>query len=259
MPAKLLAFSALAAALAVSGCSSTGGGGGGGPTPPPTISESGGLASVLDADNGLGTGTGSFQVNRNGGTVTVADRTYNFAGGNEGTPYGGIRAFAYESGNPNDPNGAAAYFGDYAAAVAIADNTGNPNRAAFLVGGQETTRLPSQTANYDGVWSIVDMDNRNANGVFAARADFDARDVDFGLYDGQGNTQYGAGGANIISDSKGIGFQGQLTTNPASGMPGDHNTAGYFYGPNANEIAGVIGSERPSGTDTAGFLIGGRR
>ena len=188
----------------------------------------------------------------------MAGRTYRFTGGTEGNSYGGIRAVAYDSGNPNDPNGAAAYFGNYSAAVAIADNTGVPSRAAFLVGGQETTRMPSQIADYEGVWSINDVDNNNVNGLFGARADFNARRLAFDLRDPQGRNRYGSGAAVIGSDSRGIRFDGELETN-ATSMPGTYETEGYFYGPNANEIAGVIAAERPTGTDAAGFLIGGRR
>src|SRR5690606_33720759 len=115
--------SALAAALAVSGCSSTGGGGGGGSGPSPLS-----YSAVQVNENGAVRRTnGSVQATPNSGTVVVAGTEYNFSGGTyEGNQYG-IDAYSYGSGNPNDPNGAAIFVGQYAGAAAVVDNINGVN------------------------------------------------------------------------------------------------------------------------------------
>lgn len=247
MPAKLFAFSALAAALAVSGCSSTGGGGGGGSSGPSPLSYS---AVQVNADGAVRRTNGTVEATPNSGTVVVGGTEYNFSGGTyQGNEFG-IDAYSYGSGNPSDPNGAAIFVGQYAGAAAVVDNTNGVN--SFVVGGEETRRLPNQVANYDGTWAISDFDN-DASGTFRAGVDFDNRDIDIDLLNGSGVV--GGGSGRVI----GTGFNSRLDTGTASGLAGTHTVNGQFYGPNADEMAGLIDGRADNGNNTAGFLIGTQR
>lgn len=244
MPSKLFAFSALAAALAVSGCSSTGGGGGGGSSPMAYNAVSVDSAGAVTRTNG------SVSANPQSGRVVVGNRTYTFSGGRDMGESYGIHAYRYDSGSNIDPNGSAIFVGNHAGAAVVVDNT--TRRNSFVVGGNETSRLPTQTAEYRGLWAISDFQNPNASGDFYAGVDFDRRNIDIDLFDGQSTQIVGGGSGRVI----GTGFSGDLTTNNASGLAGSHTVNGQFYGPNAEEMAGVINGRANNGRGTAGFLIG---
>ncbi len=249
MNPKLLALSAAASALLVSACSSTS------PNPPPPLPNPNGNALVLQSGGQTQRANAYVSGNENQAQVVVGDRSYRFSGGrHEGTAYG-INAYSYSSGNISDPNGAAIFAGSYVGAAAVADNTSNPSRTVFVVGGEETQVLPNQAATYDGLWTLVDSQGNGTEGVFRADADFDARQFDLNLRDGTDTTQYGAGTGTI----SGNGFTSQFNTNTNSGMASTNRANGQFYGPNAEEIGGLVAGETARGNSTAGMMIGSKR
>ena len=118
--------------------------------------------------------------------------------------------------------------------------------------------LPMQAANYDGVWGISSSSGQQAAGTFQAGANFDSRTVGFELYDQSGLV--GGGNGRII----GTGFTSTLDTRdavdqgPNNVRLNSNNTIdGQFYGPRADEMAGLVRGNTTDGNGaTAGYLIG---
>ncbi|WP_338607136.1 transferrin-binding protein-like solute binding protein [Pelagibacterium nitratireducens] len=248
MTTKLFALSAAAAALLVSGCTSSSS------LPPSPLNYS---AVGLNA-SGTGTGNGSFSANTNDITVAVDGRNYTVGNGaaTPGLP-GGLTGYTYA-----DANGDAAYIGGSHAATALTSPAGT-NSVYAIVDGRETTSgqmqsLPMQAANYDGVWGISSSSGQQAGGTFQAGANFDSRTVGFELSDQSGLV--GGGNGRII----GTGFTSSLNTRgavdqgPNNVQVNSNNTIdGQFYGPNADEMAGLVRGNTTDGNGaTAGYLIG---
>ncbi|WP_417580983.1 transferrin-binding protein-like solute binding protein [Pelagibacterium sp.] len=249
MTTKLLALSAMAAALAVSGCSSTS------PTPPPSPLN---YSSVGLNAAGTGVGNGAFSANSSTISVAVDGRNYTVGSGSRtpGIP-GNLTGYTYADGN-----GTAAYIGGSHAATALTSPAGS-NAVYAIVDGRETTNsqmqnLPTQRANYNGVWGISSSTGQQAAGTFQAGANFDSRTVGFELSDQSGLV--GGGNGRII----GTGFTSTLDTRGAvdNGTAGrslnSNNTIdGQFYGPRAEEMAGLVrGGTTDGNGSTAGYLIG---
>lgn len=251
---KFLALSPVAvAAIALAGCSSTA------PTPPPPSPL---YYSGLTMTNGGGTQqtNGTISGSPANVAVDVAGTTYRFGGGTRAGTYAGIDSYEYTSGNISDPNGAAVLVGDYARAALIADNTNN--RGVVVVDGTPTrySDMPTQTANYEGQWSLSSTQGGQAGGTFQAGVDFDSRDIGFNLYDQGGAV---GGGTGYL---QGTGFRSQLNTSgaldqgPGGGAFNSTNTVdGQFYGPGAAEMAGLIQGRTTGGASTGGALIGSKR
>lgn len=252
MTPKILALSAAAAALVVGGCSSTR------PTPPPPPEPSPLNYNALTVDAGGSTQrhTGAtVQGNENNARVVVDGTTYTFSGGRTEGTYEGITTYSYQSGNIVDPNGAAILVGGHAGAAIIADNVNN--RGVFVVGGQPTTpgQMPRQLVNYDGIWTMIDSSSGQTQGVFQADVDFNSRQFDIDLRNGNNSLTYGSASGRV----QGTGFTGELTTNAQSGLPSQNTVNGQFYGPNAQDMAGLInGRATDNNAHTAGVLIGTR-
>jgi hypothetical protein len=246
---KIFALSAMAAALAVSGCTSSGSG-----LPPSPLSYS---AVGLNA-GGTAVGNGAFSANPSTITVAVDGRNYTVGNGaaTPGLP-GGLTGYTYSSGGNT-----AAYVGGSHAATALTSPAGS-NAVYAIVDGRETTgsqmqNLPMQAANYDGVWGISSSSGQQAAGTFQAGANFDSRTVGFELYDQSGLV--GGGNGRII----GTGFTSTLDTRdavdqgPNTVRLNSNNTIdGQFYGPRADEMAGLVRGNTTDGNGaTAGYLIG---
>ena len=251
MPPKVLAFSALAAALMVSGCSSSGSA----PSSPLNYS-----AVAVQSGGGTSTTSGSISGSPQNATVRVGGTTYTFGGATYEGNTSGIDTYRYSSGNRIDPNGAALNVGQYARAALIADNVNG--QAAFVVDGTETrySDMPNQSANYDGLWSISDAAGGQAAGTFEAGVNFDSRAIGFELYDQSGLV--GGGNGRV----QGTGFTSTLDTRnaqdqgPVGGSFDSNNRVdGQFYGPRAAEMAGLISGSTTSGDSTGGALIGTKR
>lgn len=257
MRSKFLVLSPLAAlaAIAVSGCSSTA------PTPPPPSPL---YYSGLTMPSGGTTQqtNGSISGTPQDVTVNVAGTTYRFGGGTRDAAgsYAGIDAYQYSTGGPSNPGGAGLLVGDYARAALIADNVNN--RGVVVVDGTETrySDMPTQTAVYDGLWSLSNTQGGQAGGTFQAGVDFDRRDIGFDLYDQSGLV---GGGTGYL---QGTGFRSQFNTSgaldqgPVGGTFNSNNTVdGQFYGPRAAEMAGLIQGTHANGSSTGGALIGSKR
>lgn len=259
MGTKFFTFSALTAALLVSGCSSTSPGPGPAPQPSPlnysALALNQGSSSTLEGEGSIG-GTVQNVV------VTVSDATYRFGGGtvNNAGSYAGIDAYEYSSGGIYDANGAAILDGRNVTAALIADNVNN--RGIVVIDGAETSAsdLPVQRATYDGLWSISDSRGGQAAGIFDANVDFDRRNIGFNLEDANGIV---GGGTGYL---QGTGFRADINTvgaedlNDATRFFNSNNTVdGQFYGPQAAEMAGLVQGTRSDGSATGGLVIGSKR
>lgn len=257
MRRKLLALSPLlvTAAVAVSGCSSTA------PTPPPPSPL---YYSGLTLTSGGGTQqtNGSISGSPQDVVVNVAGTTYRFGGGTRDAAgsYAGIDAYQYTTGGPSNPGGAGLLVGDYARAALIADNVNN--RGVIAVDGTETrySDMPTQTAVYDGLWSLSDAQGGQAGGTFEAGVDFDRRNIGFELYDQSGLVGGGNGQLQGTGFTSRLDTRGALDQGPLGGTFDSNNTVdGQFYGPNAAEMAGLIQGSSTGGVSTGGALIGSKR
>ncbi|SDG63495.1 transferrin-binding protein-like solute binding protein [Pelagibacterium luteolum] len=250
MGTKFFTFSALTAALLVSGCSSTSPGPGPAPQPSPLT------YSALQMQNGSSstrTGTGTISGSPQNATVEVAGATYNFnRSTGPDTSYRGVDAYAYPTSSNND--GAILYVGDHTQAALIADNTVNQQAVVVLNGNRTSaSSMPTQTAVYDGLWSLSrSTGGTSAAGQFAAGVNFDSRTYSMDLYDS--NTLVG-GGSGVV---RGTGFTGDLQTFANSGFASDNGVDGQFYGPGAAEMGGLI-SGQSGNAATAGALVGTKR
>ncbi|WP_332719403.1 hypothetical protein [Pelagibacterium mangrovi] len=252
MPAKLFAFSALAAALAVSGCSSTGGGGGGGgqSIPQPSGPSLGYNAVVISGTGGGTRETGRITGDSQDAVVQVAGDTYRFGNGSRGASYAGIDSYSYGTSS----NGAALYLGEYTAAAILADEA-RYNQAAGLFQGERTptSAIPNQQAQYDGFWNIAANNGGGANGRFAADFDFSTNTYAMGLVDANG-TRAGQGSGNVNRSNN--TFEGDLET--TGSFVSTNDVYGAFFGPDYNEVGGNIAGNSTSGGETTGVFVGAR-
>ena len=251
MPAKLFAFSALAAALAVSGCSSTGGGGSSGQSIPRPGGPALGYNAVTISGSGGGQlGTGRISGDSEDVVVDVAGQTYRFGNGSRGAGHSGIDAYSYGSSR----NGAALYLGEYAAGAIIADSAVN-NQAATVFQGQRTptNAIPDQQVVYDGLWNIAANDGTGGNGRFAADFDFSTNTYAMGLTDANG-ARAGEGGGQVNRSNN--TFEGDLET--TGSFVSSNDVYGAFFGPDYDEVGGVMAGNSSSG-ETAGVFVGDRR
>lgn len=251
MTTKLIALSAMAAALAVSGCTSTT------PTPPPPPSPLSYSAVGLNA-GGVGTGNGSVLADANEISVAVDGRNYTVVNGapTAGLP-GGLTGYTYSSNGDT-----AAYIRGSHAATTLT-SPGGSNTVYAIVDGRETTygqiqNLPNQTATYDGVWGISSSSGQQAGGTFQAGANFDTRTVGFQLSDQSGAVGGGSGQIIGTGFTSSLNTRGAIDQGPNNVRLNSNNTIdGQFYGPRADEMAGLVRGNTTNGNGaTAGYLIG---
>src|SRR5690606_28401821 len=115
----------------------------------------------------------------------------------------------------------------------------------LILDGNRTdpNRLPKQIVKYDGIWALstgflrynqTDCDDCMA-GTFEGEVDFNQSRFEFDLTSAPGaplttGTAFGSLGQN--------GFAGYLNTSGAFNSRND--LSGYFYGPNGEEMNGVV-------------------
>lgn len=246
MNPKLLAVSAAASALLVSACSSTS------PNPPPPEPSPLNYSAlrITPGSSTTQTGTGTISGDPQNVVVEVGNATYRF-GSNSGPvdTVGNIDVYEY----PSFRDGAALYVGDYARAALVADNSVNQQGVVVLNGNRTAPGdLPTQTATYEGAWSIGASNGNSESGVFTSGVNFDQRTYVMDLYNGQGNIPLGTGNGRV----QGTGFTGNLSTQGA--FQSTNRVDGQFYGPNAAEMAGLIRGQSGNAA-TAGALVGSKR
>lgn len=223
------------AAVAVSGCSSTGSGGSDDNGPSllhsynPTFYRDGttleqareqgieGLAVTAD-----GQATAKITASTDRINIAVDGNTYDFPL-HESGQYRGYTSARYI--DPDTPYSEIfTYDRDYSGFAAILDDeTGGPH--TLIVTGQETERLPSQQASYEGDWITASQE-----ATFSADADFDARHINYTV---DGGRLTGAGQAEIVGSQ----FEGSIDFTGTT--TGSGSVSGAFFGPVANEVGGT--------------------
>jgi len=204
--------------------------------------------------------------------ITVGEKEYTLTQGETGTTTGGHEWFAY--GNTahtgTDPSkGAYVLNSDYVSLAAFTKgekwqpvdpsvDPGNeddewtiPNMEGYgmIVTGLQTPvdHLPKQTANYHGDYYFAGINPDDGEGTFGASGEFDMT-ANFETNKLTGSAKvYGAAEpvhTTFDANISGSQFSGTATRQYTTGMNGQ--LAGAFYGPNAEEIAGVaIGKAQP--------------
>lgn len=242
-----------------------GGGGGGSETPPTMIGgvevpgyqatqyQDGVNLDDLQADGleGFGTSGGNLvqtTVQKTADEITIAaggeTLTLNYAGG---APIPNFWQQVERFENTATGNEAFVVNGGFVDVTGLT-NAATDEFVAVAVTGQETVNLPTQMARYGGIWmsssDLVDL------GYIAADANFETNELDFTL----GSETAGVGGTGIAEIS-GSQFAGELELFGVA--EGSGSLAGAFYGPDADEIAGVSNGTFGGEAYSAGFY-GGR-
>ena len=131
--------------------------------------------------------------------------------------------------------------GQYASLAAFLKNSSqtspaphnNDGFAVIATGGEtEVGRLPTQVVNYGGSWYLVTSQTYD-EGKFTAKVDFNAKNLAWSSTNSQ-NLPSGSGTATIDGNQ----FTGKV--NFSGAIAGSGDLAGAFYGPNAEEMAGVV-------------------
>ncbi|MCD7059783.1 transferrin-binding protein-like solute binding protein [Pelagibacterium xiamenense] len=225
---------------------------------PDSVSSS--LADGLESDAvyydgaAVGRTTARVQMDQDGGSFTLSvggtDYTLRPDGDPElvSSPLWEYPANYTEYQFDDGTNAGGLYVGRYMA-------VGGANIAAtgteYLVqAGLETPAdgLPAQTAAYEGYWEVYDTGGLDVDGVFDASVDFDAGTIAFAIHD-DSDTQIGLGAGTVSGSTFASSF------NVTSGINTSvNNVDGNFYGPNAEEMAGLVAG---NGTGpTFGFIFG---
>ncbi|MCD7059781.1 transferrin-binding protein-like solute binding protein [Pelagibacterium xiamenense] len=256
------------AALLLGGCSFTGGGGGGGGGGSDRdiydALESGMSAYAVRANqNSLATTTGTVTMDRNGDDLRVAidGRVYDMQGTWQTSvtnPHwvNQVRydVYQFESG----ADGAEVIAGEYMAVAGMLDQS--RTNIYIMHGGVQTptSGLPNQSAVYEGAWEIAHIGGGdNDVGIYQANANFDARTIAFTIRNE--DAVYAGNGYGSISGST---FDSTFDLNEGVfDKDSNNNVTGNFYGPNAEEMAGIIvGDEAAAGSQpTYGVLYGHQR
>ncbi|MET3924175.1 transferrin-binding protein-like solute binding protein [Devosia sp. 2618] len=161
------------------------------------------------------------------------------------------------------------------------------DEASIIIGGQQTQSLPTQTANYVGEWAVQTAkasgyvgsttpahcqgqtfcaysDLIGANGLFTSTADFNSRTWSMNLAGMNAEGASGSGGnITIVNPVSGTGsgtitgttFAGSFNT--TGGFVSKNTVNGQFYGPNAEELGGIIQGQS-NGEQTYGIVYGHR-
>ena len=143
--------------------------------------------------------------------------------------------------------------------------------------GAETPvgQLPAQLATYKGEWGLALANNAaGAGGKFNATANFATKQLTYDVF--TGSTPAGSGSATISGNQFAGTFQNQLYQQGGAGQAsapvgacaanctwtGSGEVIGAFYGPNAEEVTGVISGGAVSGeggqSAMAGYFIGSK-
>lgn len=251
--------------LALSGCTVTGG------FPSPQADVYDALASGMVSDavgsdgNAVTTGTADVAMTRSGSQIEVA-----VDGDIYTMPGTGQSAFT----NPRWVNqrqyvdyrfadgvsSSSLIAGQYMAVTGL--ESGTNGNVYLMQGGVDTptSGLPNQSAIYEGAWEIAHNSGAaNDSGIFEADADFDASRIDFAIGDKNGSV-VGSGTGTIAGNSFDSTFDVN-TTGSGVGTASNNDVAGNFYGPNAEEMAGIIDGRDALGVrqGTYGVLYGHQR
>ncbi|MCD7059784.1 transferrin-binding protein-like solute binding protein [Pelagibacterium xiamenense] len=244
------------AALCVGGCASTG------PTPDPfpddvdaTLAAGFDNITTLHSNAAVITsGTGSWQMDEGGGaaTITVDGSSYVLvanAASDVVTEPGWSKPVNYtryplSSGTEDG----AFLLGEHLFIGAMVDAGGD---YYLTQGGNETPSdgLPNMTVNYEGAWLVSEIAALSEAGIYEASANFDDGTMTFAIEDDFG-TSLGAGAGTISGSTFSSSFN--LT---GGGVVSTNNVNGNFYGPNADEMAGLIQGTGGTG-QTFGYLFG---
>ena len=182
--------------------------------------------------------------------IQIEGKTYNLkemgapqivaVNGKNYTAYGFSANGAFPSSGARQ-DAAAVLNGQYASLAVFLKNSSqtspaphnNDGFAVIATGGEtEVGRLPTQVVNYGGSWFLVTSQTYD-EGKFTARVDFNAKNIDWSTTNSQ-NLASGSGTATI----DGSQFTGKVNFTGSSTGNGD--VAGAFFGPNAEEMAGVV-------------------
>lgn len=158
-------------------------------------------------------------------------------------------AHAYTPSGKQDV--AIALSGTYASLTGYVENTNmrtishEADGFAFIVTGGETdpNKIPKQILNYNGEWFLV-SETGYSDGTFTSAADFTKNQLTWNAFDGK-DVNTGNGVATISGNR----FTGKADISMA-GMSGNADIVGAFYGPAAEEIAGVVGGSVSKGSTT---------
>ncbi|WIY53959.1 transferrin-binding protein-like solute binding protein [Devosia sp. YIM 151766] len=236
----------MASLVLLAACSSTGGtngGGGGGAQGPTTIGEIKNFqptkyeqgVDLADLQAGGIDGFGASKGTLVGTSVKKTDDDITITAGGETLTLnyaGQVPGQSYQiDGYTNTATGNEAFFlnGSYVGIAALTSAT-TDEIISLSVTGQETVNLPSQVANYGGVW-MSSADPADV-GYIDVTADFENTSLDFTLGAASG---IGGKGKATIDGSQ---FAGNIDLFGGAGT-GSGTLTGAFYGPNANEIGGV--------------------
>lgn len=143
----------------------------------------------------------------------------------------------------------------------VASNGGTSDGYVLVATGLETpeSNMPAQLAVYNGAWALMLFDGNQAlsgeDGKFVGKADFAGKTLTYDVYTGPNFDQRTNGGTATISGNH---ISGQFST--AAFGPGSIGTGeiiGTFYGPNAEELAGVLAGSATDGNGNSATLSGG--
>lgn len=259
-----LALPALSS-LALAGCSITGGGS----SPQTDVYDelASGMASDAVGSNGSSVATGSADVTmtRSGSAIEVAvdGDVYTMPATSQSsfTNSEWVNERQYVDYRfAGSGSSASLIAGRYMAITGF--ESGTTGNVYLMHGGVETSTsgLPNQSAIYEGAWEIAHNSGAtNDAGVFAADADFDASRIDFAIGD-QNSSVVGSGTGTISGNSFNSSFDVN-TTGTGVSTASNNDVDGNFYGPSAEEMAGIIvGNDAlGAGDDTYGVLYGHQR
>lgn len=204
--------------------------------------------------------------------IKVGEKEYTLTQGDAGTTDSGHEWFAYGNTahtSTDDSKGAYVLNSDYVSLAAFTKggkwqpvdpsvDPGNeddewtiPDMEGYgmIVTGLQTPvdNLPKQTADYHGDYYFAGINSDDGEGTFGASGEFDmTANFETNKLTGSAKVYGAAEPVHTIFDANisGSQFSGTATRKYATGLNGQ--LAGAFYGPNAEEIAGVaVGKAQP--------------
>src|SRR5690606_34744034 len=120
-------------------------------------------------------------------------------------------------------------------------------------------QMPAQLAIYNGSWALALFNGNNLvagqDGKFVANADFVGKSISYDVYTGPNLDQRTGGGTATINGSR---IAGQFSTTAfGPGSTGGGEVIGAFYGPNADEVSGVLSGSVTDVNGDSATLSGG--
>ena len=137
------------------------------------------------------------------------------------------------------------------------------NGAGYLIiDGDKTGKMPTMAADYEGLWAISESYMQFLQtecpdcsaGSFEGQVDFNHGTFDFDLISAAGFLGDPSTTGKATGKVEGNSFVGTLQTQ--GDFTSDNTLSGYFYGPDAVEMNGIISGQSPSGQSTYGVLLG---